>query len=866
MTTDACLRFRDNFWADDGRGFSVLNNKLASSIECTKELAEMLSVRACFEEEYAKSMANMLKACCNKHDSGSVRIAGERITHLSNVIVNSHSQLAFKIRTDIEPPVLAFRQVQKRLKKTAEAEFEKFTKALDKNMANVQKASNIYAAKCRELIQANEKASNNGGKDRTQDKAVHCRIEMEQAEAEYKAAIARLDKMQDSWEEKMREIADQIEKSEQDRIEITKQTLRSLTDIQFELFAFAANRAMDGMRRAVDLIDPAADNDNFVVSCRTGSEPPARVKFQSYFSAANNTDGNKTVLLRVKSSEALRSPSRAESAESLPLTASDRSNPAMEQQLAQLQVQNGQLLRELAELSEKSGTLSRSNTSSLTFARRAKQQVLTMLNDATRTKGRVYQHRSANDIRTIFGETTTKGRERRESEDYVEEFAFPNTPAPSPAAHTGMLRASSTGVLTNVRQTSNESMLQTIFPKEGEGMPPATLVKVNPLVDQQIEECVQRNGGQDGDSAEGTFLPASAFTPLLAVDVMHGLGLQQHDDAEPVTKSQEDSSSSARPLVSPLPNLRSVSIRRPNIRPLSVSGKIAGTARSASSIAPLEMGVEVSLLGAFDHEIARHSRTPSQNTAASDLDFPRHVRTSSQQSGASDLDIQRHTRTPSQLTGSDIEVSKHTRTPSQNSRHSIDVPTSPSSSTARSVPWIAPTTVRQHAPTPPYLLLSAPVEGSHAPLPYTFQRAGPSSAPIPSSTPLLPPSSSPPQQLPAAPLPLIPKLTTDQIKHASHLFLYDDILSIWTRRWCVAEGGLLWVFDQQDQAQSDSKPRSTINLKKAEVVSAEAGTEPLEGKEYVFTVLTSDPKRKLVLKAENQEDLRKWMEAVDGFQ
>ncbi|TPX62227.1 hypothetical protein SpCBS45565_g07061 [Spizellomyces sp. 'palustris'] len=856
MTTDACLRFRDNFWADDGRGFSVLNSKLASSIECTKELAEMLSVRACFEEEYAKSMANMLKAYCNKYDSGSVRIAGERITHLSNVIVNSHSQLAFKIRTDIEPPILTFRQVQKRLKKTAEAEFEKFSKALDKNMANVQKASNLYAVKCREMIQANEKASSNGGKDRAQDKAVHCRIEMEQAEAEYKAAIARLDKMQDSWEEKMREIADQIEKSEEDRIEITKQTLRSLTDIQFELFAFAANRAMDGMRRAVDLIDPAADNDNFVVSSRTGSEPPARVKFQSYFSAANNTDGNKTVLLRVRSSEALRSPSRAESTESLPLSASDRSHPAMEQQLAQLQVQNGQLLRELAELSEKSATLPRFNQPSLTFARRAKQQVLTMLNDATRTKGRVYQHRSASDISTIFGEATAMGHERSDSEDYVEELAFPNTPTPSPATHTGMLRASSTGVLANVRQTSNDSMLQTIFPREGEGMPPATLVKANALVDQEVEDGVQRNGDQDGDSAEGTFLPPSAFRPLLAIDVIHGLGLHHHDDADLRTKAQEDGSSPARPLISPLPNLRSVSIRRPNKRPLSLSGKIAGTARSSNAIAPLEMGVEASLFGAFDPEVPRHSRTPSQNTAASDLDLPRHLRTSSQQSGASDLDIQRHTRTPSQLTGSDIEVSKHTRTPSQNSRQSIDVPTSPSSSAARSVPWIAPPVVRPQAPTPPYLLLSAPIEGSHSPLTYTCQRAGPTSAPIPSSTPLLPPSSSPPQQLPAAPLPLIPKLTTDQIKCASHLFLYDDILSIWTRRWCVAEGGLLWVFDQQDQAQSDSKPRSTINLRKAEVVSAEAGTEGQEGTEYVFTILTSDPKRKLVLKAENKEDLR----------
>ncbi|KAJ3090771.1 proline-serine-threonine phosphatase interacting protein [Quaeritorhiza haematococci] len=269
MSSTLPLQFRDHFWSENEKGFAVLINKLTVSTEATRELTEFFQARTVAEDEYVKYLSRMLKDHVLKSEAGTVRSAMDKITSSTETFVRMHQQLANKIREDLETPVVGFRDRQRRLKKTAAKE---------------------YIGRCKDYVQINDKIgkSNQDGMhkkdwEKLQDKAVKLKIEMERSELELKATLIRLSQLQDAWEQKMSEIADLVQRSEETRIELTKQCLRKVLDVQYDLLHNMTGKVLDGMRKVCESIDVVADNNAFVQREKTGSEPPARLMFRSFF-------------------------------------------------------------------------------------------------------------------------------------------------------------------------------------------------------------------------------------------------------------------------------------------------------------------------------------------------------------------------------------------------------------------------------------------------------------------------------------------------------------------------------------------------------------------------------------------------------
>ncbi|KAI9001881.1 hypothetical protein BC832DRAFT_561627 [Gaertneriomyces semiglobifer] len=274
------LKFRDNFWSDDNRGYTALDRLLAESTQWTKEMMDMVGMRASLEEEYARQFAVMLKQHPLKGDVGTTRRTTARITQLSVVLVSSHSQLASKIREDLEPMLRHFLRRQKHIRKSIQNQYLAATKLLERDAVQHERTYTAYAQKSRELSLGKETSVSGTG---TVAAAITSKLNVLESdvvklERDYRSSIHKLNQTQDAWEYMMVDICDQVQKLEEERLGIMKLVWRKLTDTQFELTSFAS-RAMEGMRKAVEEMDAIGDCNEIVLTRRTGSTRPEKVEF-----------------------------------------------------------------------------------------------------------------------------------------------------------------------------------------------------------------------------------------------------------------------------------------------------------------------------------------------------------------------------------------------------------------------------------------------------------------------------------------------------------------------------------------------------------------------------------------------------------
>ncbi|KAJ3013894.1 hypothetical protein HKX48_005456 [Thoreauomyces humboldtii] len=315
------LQFKDNFWVSEvalrtawgcpGRcltegflrqgqeqnGPGVLSSKVGQGIESTKELVDMLGLRAALEEDYAKGLANIIHSHPLRSGGGTVQQASMTVQLQSRHFVTAHSTFAATILSDLVPLLQSLLTAQKTLKRDMDASIASAAKNVAREAAAATKAQATYSSRCRDIREQRDTAiplvvgGDRPSRDKAQIKAAAANVARDVAERELRTAIARHANAVDSWEECAEECAVQVEASETARADVVKEVMQSFVAVQGELFASAVDDAIPAMRDAVEKIDGVQDNADFVMAEGTGTSRASRIVIQRPVSTVSTVSG-----------------------------------------------------------------------------------------------------------------------------------------------------------------------------------------------------------------------------------------------------------------------------------------------------------------------------------------------------------------------------------------------------------------------------------------------------------------------------------------------------------------------------------------------------------------------------------------------
>ncbi|KAI3642926.1 hypothetical protein MP228_012481 [Amoeboaphelidium protococcarum] len=279
-----------NFWGEGNKGFAVVDNRLEEGFNSLNEFSGYFGNRAKLETEYATHLEALAKSSAFKADHGTLKAVLDKLIVTTHQLNEMHLSFAKKLIQDVDVPLGKFKNAQRQLKKHHEAEMDKATKNVQKEVLNVDKLKKDYYAKCNAMKAAVQTAAK-GQTDRMtkkeyekiQEKAIKAKKDVDTSELEYKNAVKKYEQAQDVWDEKMAQAAQEIQRNENERLALIKSTLANILDAQLKMISDAHVKNINELRQSVESINVDADMNEWMNKNKTGDVKAVRIKFESFF-------------------------------------------------------------------------------------------------------------------------------------------------------------------------------------------------------------------------------------------------------------------------------------------------------------------------------------------------------------------------------------------------------------------------------------------------------------------------------------------------------------------------------------------------------------------------------------------------------
>ncbi|KAG1935659.1 growth arrest-specific protein 7-like isoform X1 [Pimephales promelas] len=270
----------DYFWADrkDAQGsagvsgFEVLLQKQLKGKQMQREMAEFVRERIRIEEEYAKSLSKLSQIPLAAQEEGTLGSAWVQLKKSLSDEAEVHLKFSSKLQSEVEKPLLIFRE-----------NFKKDMKKFDHHMCDLRKQlAGRYAA-----VEKARKALSDRQKDlevKTQQLEIKLSSKMEedikkarrkstQAGDELMRCVDLYNQSQSKWFEEMVTSSLELERLEVERVEMIRQHLCQYTTLRHEtdMFNQSTVEPVDKLLRSVD---PARDRELWVKEHKTGALRP----------------------------------------------------------------------------------------------------------------------------------------------------------------------------------------------------------------------------------------------------------------------------------------------------------------------------------------------------------------------------------------------------------------------------------------------------------------------------------------------------------------------------------------------------------------------------------------------------------------
>uniref|UniRef100_A0A8C3VCU3 Proline-serine-threonine phosphatase-interacting protein 1 n=1 Tax=Catharus ustulatus TaxID=91951 RepID=A0A8C3VCU3_CATUS len=239
-------------------GYEVLVQRLLEGKKMCKDVEDLLKQRAQAEERYGKELVQIAR------------------------------KLAVMLKEELKG-IEEFRERQKEQRKKYESAMERMQKNKVSHYKKTMESKKTYEQKCREADEAEqslERTSASGSQKQTeksQNKAKQCRDAANEAENVYKQNIEQLDKVRTEWEQEHIKTCEVFQLQECDRITILRNSLWVHCN-QLSLQCVKDDELYEEVRLSLENCVVESDIDYFIKTKMTGTQPPAAIGYENYYS------------------------------------------------------------------------------------------------------------------------------------------------------------------------------------------------------------------------------------------------------------------------------------------------------------------------------------------------------------------------------------------------------------------------------------------------------------------------------------------------------------------------------------------------------------------------------------------------------
>uniref|UniRef100_A0A8C7NW15 Growth arrest-specific protein 7 n=1 Tax=Oncorhynchus mykiss TaxID=8022 RepID=A0A8C7NW15_ONCMY len=274
----------DYFWTDKKdpqgtsciSGFEVLLQKQLKGKHMQKEMAEFIRERIKIEEEYAKNLAKLSQIPLAGQEEGTL---GEAWAQLKKSLADEaevHLKFSSKLQSEVEKPLLTFRENFKKDMKRFNHHIAELRKQLVGRHSAVEKARKALADRQKDLDvktqQLEIKLSNKMEEDikKAQRKST-------QAGDDLMRCVDLYNQSQSKWFEEMVTTSLELERLEVERVEMIRQHLCQYTTLRHETDMFNQS-TMEPVDQLLQSVDPARDRELWVQEQKTGDIRPVDIE------------------------------------------------------------------------------------------------------------------------------------------------------------------------------------------------------------------------------------------------------------------------------------------------------------------------------------------------------------------------------------------------------------------------------------------------------------------------------------------------------------------------------------------------------------------------------------------------------------
>uniref|UniRef100_A0A8C5WMP9 Growth arrest specific 7 n=1 Tax=Leptobrachium leishanense TaxID=445787 RepID=A0A8C5WMP9_9ANUR len=235
----------DYFWADKKdpqgnssvSGFEDLLQKQLKGKQMQKEMAEFIRERIKIEEEYAKNLAKLSQNSLASQEEGTLGEAWAQLKKSLSDEAEVHLKFSSKLQSEVEKPLLSFRENFKKDMKKFDHHIADLRKQLASRYASVEKARKALVERQKDLEvktqQLEIKLSN-----KTEEDIKKARRKSTQAGDDLMRCVDLYNQAQSKWFEEMVTTTLELERLEVERVEMIRQHLCQYTQLRHETDMF----------------------------------------------------------------------------------------------------------------------------------------------------------------------------------------------------------------------------------------------------------------------------------------------------------------------------------------------------------------------------------------------------------------------------------------------------------------------------------------------------------------------------------------------------------------------------------------------------------------------------------------------------
>ncbi|CAM9988040.1 unnamed protein product [Lampetra fluviatilis] len=285
------MRFKDSFWCADFTstvGYDVLVARLTDGRKMCKDVEDLIKSRANLEDRYGKDLIHLARKAGGHTELNALRKSFDTMKQQLEWLGSAHMQLATSLRDEARK-LEEFREKQREQRKKVESAMDK----LHKQRATLHKktldAKRGYEQRCREADEAESAVHNKNAacatprqQEKVKAKGLQTREAAHEADRQYQQLVDSLEALRRDWESEHVNACEGFEQQEFQRVNVLRNSLWIHTN-QLSQQCVHDDEIYEGVRKILEQCDLQAEIDYFVQLKQTGSDRPAPIVYENYY-------------------------------------------------------------------------------------------------------------------------------------------------------------------------------------------------------------------------------------------------------------------------------------------------------------------------------------------------------------------------------------------------------------------------------------------------------------------------------------------------------------------------------------------------------------------------------------------------------